>query len=82
VKKSKANVNSNVQATAGGKPTNNEVLSYEQLAEDKYNAGRAFCDQKKIGYEYGKRIQEGFYIRLMPDGRTDSLVTQFEAAIA
>lgn len=81
MKKAKHNVNSNVDATPG-KPINTEVLSYEQLTEEKYNAGKAFCAQKKIGIEFGQRPQEGFYIKLMPDGRTDALVEQFETVIA
>lgn len=82
MKKSKINVNGNVEPTIGDKATNTEVLCYQQLPEEKYNAGKSFCDQKKLGHEYGHRPQEGFYIKLFPDGRTDALVTQFEAVIA
>ena len=67
--------------TSGSSPANNELLCYQGLTENQYTAGLAFAASKKMGHEYGVRPEEGFYIKLFPEGRNDALVAQFEAAI-
>lgn len=82
MKKSKVGLSSAQQVTAASTPAADELLCYQNLTEDQYTAGLTFVRSKKMGHEHGFRPdEEGFYIKLFPDNRSDTLVTQFEAAL-
>lgn len=58
------------------------VVIYSDLTEDQYTAGLLVVRSFGMGHGFGQNEERGFYIEVMPEGRTPERIEAVEAALA